>query len=82
MFSMPQIQWLIHFMRNLPGQNAPHRQVAPEEYEHYMQAQREQAEAQAASQESSPEAWNGYADADDGGGYEDPSAWDYAGEQW
>lgn len=58
--SLSQAQWLIHFMRNLPGQaqTEPH----PGAYEEAMAAQHAQAQAQAAV--GAPP-WEGWQDEDE-----------------
>jgi len=85
--SMAQIQWLIHFMRHLPGNTA--QKEKPGEYEEYMRAQRDQAQAEAAAEASMmPPPYDPYADGEMGSGFEMEGAgypgpeWGYPGESW
>lgn len=60
--SLSQAQWLIHFMRNLPGQ-AP-AEPHPGAYEEAMAAQHAQALAQSHAHVGAEPPWQGW---DDGG---------------
>lgn len=59
--SLSQAQWLIHFMRSLPGQAPP--ESHPGAYEEAMAAQHAQAQAQSHAVGELP--WEGWQDGNE-----------------